>query len=51
MNKLCKVVIIGDSGVGKTCLIQRFTNGVFNESQAATVGASFIDYNLFVKSD
>ncbi|EKE38096.1 hypothetical protein ENUP19_0304G0041 [Entamoeba nuttalli] len=43
MSQICKTVIIGDSGVGKTCIIQRFTKGTFNEEQAATVGASFVD--------
>ena len=31
---------MGDSGVGKTSLLQRFTEGSFEESSAPTIGAS-----------
>ena len=32
-----KIVVIGDSECGKTCLIRRFTSNVFDETQGATV--------------
>lgn len=35
---LFKVVLIGNSGVGKTCLVRRFTQGVFPKGQGATIG-------------
>jgi small GTP-binding protein len=35
-----KLVIVGDSGVGKTCLMVRFTEAMFAE-QIATVGVDF----------
>jgi small GTP-binding protein len=35
-----KVVLVGDTRVGKTCLLTRLTQGVFRDS-AATVGAAF----------
>ena len=44
MGEVCKVIVIGDCSVGKTCIIQRYTNNTFDENQTATVGASFIDY-------
>ncbi len=37
-----KVVIIGDSGVGKTNLIKRFVSDTFNENSKATVGVEFL---------
>ena len=37
-----KVVIVGDSGVGKSNLIKRFTTNEFNENSKATVGVEFI---------
>ena len=43
MGEVCKVIIVGNCGVGKTCIIQRYTKNEFNESQTATVGASFLD--------
>jgi small GTP-binding protein len=38
---LCKTVIVGDSGVGKSSLILRFSDGVFTTSHIATVGVDF----------
>ena len=35
---LAKVVVIGDSSVGKTCLILRYTQDVFRESFLPTIG-------------
>ncbi|ELP87800.1 GTP-binding protein ypt5, putative [Entamoeba invadens IP1] len=43
MNQVCKTVLIGDSGCGKTSLVQRLSKGTFNETQQATVGATFVD--------
>ena len=36
-----KVVVIGDSFVGKTALIQMFNNGSFKETSKPTIGADF----------
>ena len=32
------LITLGDSGVGKTCLIKRFTNKIYNEKIINTVG-------------
>ena len=42
-----KIIIIGDSGVGKTCLTYRATTGKFHESETPTLGFEF--FPLFVK--
>lgn len=36
-----KVVVIGDSGVGKSSLVSRFTDGVFLEEMSSTIGIDF----------
>ena len=36
----CKTIIVGDSGVGKTSIIQRYL-GNYHENERSTVGASF----------
>jgi len=38
---LAKVIIIGDSGVGKTNLLTKFCDGVFKDSYVATIGVDF----------
>ena len=35
------MIFIGDSGVGKTSLIMRGTNGVFDSESNSTIGFSF----------
>ena len=37
----CKIVLLGDGGVGKTCIISRYTSGTYDSGSAATNGASF----------
>lgn len=36
-----KVVVVGDSGVGKTCLLSRFADGAFVENHPSTIGIDF----------
>ena len=36
-----KVVLIGESGVGKTSIISQFTKGIFNLDLMSTNGATF----------
>ena len=35
---LFKILLIGDSGVGKTCILCRFANNEFNRSHISTIG-------------
>ena len=41
-----KVVLIGESGVGKTSIIQRFITNIFNPQQKTTGGANFIEKKM-----
>jgi small GTP-binding protein len=36
-----KFIIIGSSGVGKTCLLKRLIDGTFSEDSASTIGVEF----------
>ncbi|CAK5050325.1 unnamed protein product [Meloidogyne enterolobii] len=38
---LFKIVLIGDMGIGKTCIVQRFKNGTYIEKQGTTIGVDF----------
>ena len=40
-NDNVKVAFLGDSGVGKTCIIKRYTEDEFNENSPSTAGASY----------
>ena len=37
-----QVVLVGNAGVGKTCLVRRFTQGMFPPGQGATIGVDFM---------
>lgn len=37
-DALMKIVIIGDTSVGKTCLILRYTHDTFRENFLSTIG-------------
>lgn len=38
---LFKIVLIGDTGVGKTGVVQRFKTGNWIEAQGSTIGVDF----------
>ncbi|XP_029650557.1 ras-related protein Rab-43 [Octopus sinensis] len=38
---LFKIVLIGDAGVGKTCVVQRFKSGTYLEKHGSTIGVDF----------
>jgi len=40
-KKIFKIIVIGDSNVGKTCLTYRFCSGKFPEKTEATIGVDF----------
>ncbi len=40
-DHLFKLVLIGDSGVGKSCLLLRFADDKFTNSYITTIGVDF----------
>jgi len=41
-----KIIIIGDAGVGKSCLTNQAIKNTFDDSYSATVGFEFVSFNL-----
>ena len=40
-KRIFKIIVIGDSNVGKTCLTFRFCSGKFPDKTEATIGVDF----------
>ena len=47
--KACKVVLLGEAGVGKTSIISRFIHNKFEENLETTTGASYAGKNMIFK--
>eukprot|EP00884_Botryococcus_braunii_P006257 jgi/Botrbrau1/15632/Bobra.4_1s0017.1 len=45
-----KLVLLGDSGVGKSCLVLRYVRGQFDPSSKVTVGAAFMSHSVKLPS-
>ena len=43
-----KVIILGDSGVGKTSLMNQYVNKKFSNQYKATIGADFLTKEVMV---
>jgi len=43
-----KLCLVGDSGVGKSSIVQRFVHDLFNSNTESTIGASFLTKTLIV---
>jgi len=46
---LLKVIILGDSGVGKTSLMNQYVNKKFSNAYKATIGADFLTKEVMVE--
>ena len=49
--RLFKVIVIGDSNVGKTCLTFRFCGGRFLEKSEATIGVDFREKQFEIEEE
>jgi small GTP-binding protein len=43
-----KVIIVGDSGVGKSCLALKGTKNLFENNYVTTIGFEFFSFNIKV---
>ena len=48
-SEICKVVLLGESSVGKTCIITRFVDNQFGKDIMSTTGASYANKTLKFK--
>jgi small GTP-binding protein len=49
INNIFKIIIIGNSGVGKTNIIKRFKNDEFEVNSRATVGFEFVSKDIIIQ--
>lgn len=49
MNREVKVVLLGDSGVGKSSIVLRFCSDIFKATHESTLGAAFMARTIEVK--
>ena len=47
----CKVVLLGESGVGKTSIISRYINNTFKSQLMSTPGANFVTKNVIMEDE
>lgn len=45
-DALFRIMILGDTGVGKTCLLQRFCDNEFRYSHVCTIGMYLLYYDV-----
>ena len=50
-NLAFKIIIIGNSGVGKSCISLRATKNVFRNEYASTIGFEYVKYNIQLKDE
>ena len=47
----CKVVLLGESGVGKTSIIARYLTNTFSTSMNSTAGANFTTKTVYLEDE
>lgn len=50
-NILLKIVILGDGGVGKSCLMNRFVNNHFDDHSFHTIGVEFLNKDIEINGE
>ena len=47
----CKVVLLGESGVGKTSIISRYISNTYRNQQLPTTGANFVTKTIILEDE
>jgi Ras-related protein Rab-33B len=50
-KRVLKIIVVGDSNVGKTCLTYRFCEGKFLDKSEATIGVDFRERTVDVDGE
>ena len=50
-GKSLKVILVGESGVGKTCIIHRYVNGKFDDETLSTIAISSKEKTIRLKDE
>ncbi|TRZ04759.1 hypothetical protein HGM15179_022348, partial [Zosterops borbonicus] len=50
-TRIFKIIVIGDSNVGKTCLTFRFCGGTFPGKTEATIGVDFREKTVEIEGE
>ena len=50
-DRTFKMIIIGPPGVGKSCLLNRFTKDEFREGYTATLGVEFFSKDIYIDEE
>jgi GTP-binding protein EngB required for normal cell division len=51
LKRIFKIIVIGDSNVGKTCLTYRFCGGKFLPRSEATIGVDFREKTVQIEDE
>ena len=46
-----KICLVGDTSVGKTCIVNRLVKGIFNTSEKSTIGSNFVTESVPVNGE
>ena len=50
-ESLYKILILGDSSVGKTCFLMRYADNIFQETHMSTIGIDYKLKNIYLEND
>ena len=49
--EMLKIIVLGDAGVGKTCLLNQYVKSIFSQQYKATIGADFLKKEIVIDNE